>query len=244
MKAIVLPLLIGLLSATLAQAAPAPIAKITTLAGKTYRQCHIVKVHPDGVSFRHANGAARILFTDLSKDWRDRLGYSPSKAAAYKQERADKAAAEKVARAKYEEARYNALAAAADRARIQALGQEAQARAAMALAMQQQQQMYPNQVVSYNGPSVVPVLPALGTVHDSGGVYGRYDRYRAYPYGYTNGSGYAYPNGYGYPGYPYNGSYGVGLNYNGYGASYHHSHGGWGGNYCRPGSTFRVSIRR
>lgn len=246
-----LPLIASLMAAaTLAQAAP--IGRITTLTGKTYRQCHIVKVHPDGVSFRHADGAAKVLFTDLSQDWRDRLGYSPAKAAAYRKEQADKLAAEKAARARQEEARFAALAEAADRARIQALGQEAQARAAMAaLQQQQQQQQLQNQnqnqaaVVQYTGPSVIPVLPTLGTVHSTSGIYGRTDRYRTYPYGNTNGYGYAYPYGYGYPGYPYNGSYGIGFGYNGYGLNYHHNHGGWGGTYCRPGgSTFRVTIRK
>jgi hypothetical protein len=183
MKRLLTSLLLWTAAASLAHAAP--IAKITTLTGKTYRQCQIVRVHPDGVSFRHADGAAKVLFTDLSKEWRARLGYAAEKAAAYKQELADKREAEKAARAKVEEARFKLLAEAAERARIQSLGQEAQVRATV-----QEQQNF--------GPSVIPVLPALGAAHQPGGDYGRYER----PYTpYWNG-GYGYPAGYGY-GYNY-----------------------------------------
>jgi hypothetical protein len=176
MKALTLLLWIVLI--TFAEAAP--IAKINTLTGKTYRQCQIVRVHPDGVSFRHADGAAKVLFTDLSKEWRAKLGYDADKAAAYQQELADKREADKAARAKVEEARFKLLAEAAERARIQSLGQEAQVRA----TMQQQNR----------GPSVIPVLPPLGAVHHPGGEYGRYER--SYT-PYWNG-GYGYPTGYGY----------------------------------------------
>lgn len=226
MKAFVLPLLLTLASVTLATAAP--IAKLTTLTGKTFRQCNILKVYPDGVAFRHTNGVARILFTDLSSDWRNRLGYSPKKAAAYKQELADKRAAEKAARAKYEEARFKLLAEAADRARIQALGQEAQARAF--IAMQQQQNMFGN--AAFAAP------PVLGAVFNSAGVYNRYDRHRNYPY-WQNGYGYGY-NG-------YNNGYAYGVGYNGVRVSFGNGMGstysnnrncapGWGGGgaFCAP----------
>lgn len=206
MKRLLTYLLLWTAAASLAQAAP--IAKITTLTGKTYRQCQIVRVHPDGVSFRHADGAAKVLFTDLSKEWRTRLGYNADKAAAYQQELADKREADKAARAKVEEARFKLLAEAAERARIQSLGQEAQVRATV------QQQNF--------GPSVIPVLPALGAVHQPGGDFGRYER----PYTpYWNG-GYGYPAGYGYG--------------SGYGTGFYTP--GW--SICPPRPTFRVTIRR
>lgn len=79
----------------------APLEKIITLTGKTYRQCEIVRVYPDGVSFTHANGAAKVLFTDLSQELRQRLGYDPAKAAVYQreQEAARRAVVEKHAQA-------------------------------------------------------------------------------------------------------------------------------------------------
>jgi hypothetical protein len=186
MKRLLTSLLLWTAAATLAHAAP--IAKITTLTGKTYRQCQIVRVHPDGVSFRHANGAAKVLFTDLSKEWRTRLGYDADKAAAYQRELADKREADKAARAKVEEARFKLLAEAAERARIQSLGQEAQARATV------QQQNF--------GTSVIPVLPVLGAVHQPGGGYGRYER----PYTPYWNNGFGFPAGYGY-GYGYAGGF-------------------------------------
>lgn len=203
MKRLLTYLLLWTAAASLAHAAP--IAKITTLTGKTYHQCQIVRVHPDGVSFRHADGAAKVLFTDLSKEWRTRLGYDADKAAAYQQELSDKREAAKAARAKVEEARFKLLAEAAERARIQSLGQEAQVRATTV-----QQQNF--------GPSVIPVLPVLGAVHQPGGGYERYER----PYTpYWNG-GYGYPAGYGY------------------GTGFYTP--GW--SVCPPRRTFRVTIRR
>lgn len=198
-----------LLSATQA----APISQITTLRGKVYRQCEVVKVHPDGVSFTHAQGAAKVLFTDLSKEWRRRLGYDAGKAAAYQEELTEKRAEEKAARAKQEEARFKALAEAAERARIQSLGQQAQARAVV-----------PTHAFA---PSLVPVLPALGAVHDPGSDYGRYDRHRQMPLWQNGGYG-------GYPGSYYGSVGGYGL--------------GWGVCHpappiCPPLRTFRVTIR-
>jgi hypothetical protein len=204
MKRLLTSLLLWIAAASLACAAP--IAKITTLTGKTYRQCQIVRVHPDGVSFRHADGAAKVLFTDLSKEWRARLGYDADKAAAYQQELADKREADKAARAKVEEARFKLLAEAAERARIQSLGQEAQVRATL------HQQNY--------GPSVIPVLPALGAVHQPAGGYERYERPNS-PF-WNNGFG--FPAGYGY----------------GCGTSFYTP--GW--SVCPPRRTLRVTIRR
>ncbi|MBE7496742.1 MAG: hypothetical protein HS117_17510 [Verrucomicrobiaceae bacterium] len=56
---------------------------ITTLRGRTYQGCRIKQVHPDGVSFTHRDGAAKILFTDLPSSMRSKYGYDPKKAAAY-----------------------------------------------------------------------------------------------------------------------------------------------------------------
>ena len=87
------------LTAMLPATVMATIDRITTIRGKSYRQCEIVRVHPDGVSFTHANGAAKILFTDLPESWRKRLGYSPAKAEAYEKELAEKRERQAQARA-------------------------------------------------------------------------------------------------------------------------------------------------
>lgn len=70
---------------------------ISTLRGKKYLGCKVVRVHPDGISFTHNSGAAKILFTDLPSSMRSKYGYSPRKAAEYTRKLADarKAAAEK-----------------------------------------------------------------------------------------------------------------------------------------------------
>lgn len=56
---------------------------ITTLRGRTFVDCKIAQVHPDGISFTHRVGAAKILFTDLPAPLREKYGYDPQKAAAY-----------------------------------------------------------------------------------------------------------------------------------------------------------------
>ncbi len=150
------------LQATWAQ----PLTEIMTLTGKRFVQCEIVRVDPDAVSFRHATGAARVLFTDLSPEWRQRLGYDAKRARAYaqqmearrQQEREARVQAQKEA-ARREEARFQLLAAAAQRDHLRSLGQEAQARAAVERARQ--------------SPSVVgvPSLPPLGAVFTPEGIY-------------------------------------------------------------------------
>lgn len=163
------------------------IPEITTLQGRTFRQCEIVRVHPDGVSFRHATGAARVLYSDLSPEWRSRLGYDPEKAAAHRQEQkelAEKREEVRRARAAVEEARFRELAEAAARARLQILGQEAQARA---MARKEASQ-------AALAPPIVPVLPSLVAVYDPGQVLPIHERARQLPFGWP---GYGYGYGYG-----------------------------------------------
>ena len=143
----------------------APIAKITTLRGKTFRQCEIVSVHPDGVSFTHANGAAKVLFSDLSKDWRSKLGYNADKASAYQKELADKRHANEAAKAKREQELKEAMAEAEKAARYRQLGLAAQADAAR---RQQAANPLPQ--------SLIPILPALGAVHDGRSIEQSYAR--------------------------------------------------------------------
>lgn len=181
-------LLLGLFSFSALVAAP--VGDISTLTGKTYRRCEIVRVHPDGVSLTHSNGAAKILFTDLPEHWRTKLGYDPAKAVAYERELAERRQREAQARKERQEELGRALEEARQRALVQQLGIEAQARAAQQMAAQQPTQ----------AGTLYPVLPVLGSVHDS-----RDYRHRTfindqpfYPYGFNsypyNSYGYGYHN--------------------------------------------------
>lgn len=60
----------------------AEVVDLTTVSGKTYRQCRIIKIETDGVMFRHASGAGKVLFKDMTKNWRDHFGFDPVKARA------------------------------------------------------------------------------------------------------------------------------------------------------------------
>jgi hypothetical protein len=67
-------------------ASPSSIPEFKTLTGRTYRQCRITQVHPDGVSFFHSKGAAKVLFADLSDTWKSKLGYDARRAETYEKE--------------------------------------------------------------------------------------------------------------------------------------------------------------
>lgn len=177
---------------TAASLRAAPVQEISTLTGKTYRQCEIVKVHPDGVSFTHANGAAKVLFTDLSAEWRTRLGYDPVKAKAYQREQEERRQQQAEVRRKHEQERGEALLLAQQIELARLRGIEVQARAAQEAAAK----------ASPLEDPVVPVVSQLGAVHDSRDFRGAGYRDRFYNVGY-------YPaySGYGYPGYGYGYSY-------------------------------------
>lgn len=69
---------------------------IETAQGKVYERCKVMKRDPDGVSFSHSKGVAKVLFSDLSEPMRNALGYDAVKADAYEREQAEsrKAAAQ------------------------------------------------------------------------------------------------------------------------------------------------------
>ncbi|MEN3944086.1 hypothetical protein WJU23_22480 [Prosthecobacter sp. SYSU 5D2] len=186
MKAFTL-LLLPLLAAASLQAAP--IARISTLTGKTYTQCKIVKVHPDGVSFTHANGAAKVLFTDLSQEWRNRLGYDPEEAASYQYEQELRRKELAAIRREQDEQRTEALLMAQQIELARLRGEEILARAALEAAAKAPP---PN-------PSIVPEVPALGAVFDSRDYRGAGYRDRAW--GFPGYLGYGF-GGFGLGGYP------------------------------------------
>lgn len=62
---------------------------IETAQGKTYVRCRIMKREPDGVSFSHSKGVAKVLYADLTEPMRNALGYDAVKADAYDKRRAE-----------------------------------------------------------------------------------------------------------------------------------------------------------
>ena len=118
---------------------------IETTQGKTFQQCKILKRDPDGVSFSHSKGVAKVLYSDLSTSMRNSLGYDAIKADAYEKEHVE--ARKEAAQAKRE--RETKLAEAM-------IAAQAQYRAQQPMVFLQQ----PN---GYYMPSVPPVL-GLGQI--------------------------------------------------------------------------------
>ena len=74
---------------------------IKTTSGKTYSHCQVVRVYPDGVAFRHSKGMAKVLFTDMTTEWRQHFGYDAAKVEAYDRKVSeDRAKAREVSAAK------------------------------------------------------------------------------------------------------------------------------------------------
>lgn len=207
-----------LLAVTPAGAASKNYGTITTRSGKSFYDCTIVRVHPDGVSFTHRNGAAKIAFKELPASMQRELRYDPQAAAAYQREQAELR--------KEEQKRRQLQAAVMDEKLMQAQMAEASyfaalhaaaspARPSMSLAL-------PGETlptVGYQTPSWVgaPITgPAVGGRSYRSSSFSRWSRYPSgygggyYPMGgYSSGFGYGYPyGGYSYGGYPYGGSYG------------------------------------
>jgi len=58
---------------------------ITTVSGVTYSNCTVRRVEPDGINVFYSKGIAKIPFTDLPESYREKYGYDPEKATAYRQ---------------------------------------------------------------------------------------------------------------------------------------------------------------
>lgn len=157
---------LGLLMAATASVCAESVGTIITLLGKTYHDCHIVRVHPDGVSFTHSNGAAKVLFDDLSTNWRKTLGYDPQKEEAYEREIADRRRREADARAARDLELAKALAAANQMEVERLRTQRIQALGAQGLAFSSQ----------WPWTMAVPgfdFLPPLGAIHDGRDIHRR-----------------------------------------------------------------------
>ncbi len=206
-----------LLALLLAVAAPVVAGPktdtITTKAGRTFFDCKVTHVYPDGVGFIHRNGAARIAFKDLPDNLRKEFRYDPAKEAEYIRQQAAERAEEKqraklheimmeerLAEAKMAEASY--LAAANESSRAPTLISPlmpSEAAAAQATSVQQ--------TPSWVGAPITG--PALGGSAYRASSYSRWRNPAFFPLGgYYSGFGYPYYGGYSY-GYPYGGYYGT-----------------------------------
>jgi hypothetical protein len=192
------------LAALAAFTAAAAADTITTLRGKTFRDCKIAQVHPDGISFTHRSGAAKILFTDLPASLHSKYGYDRKKADAY---------AKKIVEARKEREKRTQEYLAREQEAIEAANFVNTMR-----TMQAQTQMMLNQSAGYpnygmpaifNGVAVTP--PIHGPVVNGHG-------YRVRSWDGVGIGGYAfyppvYPSlGYARPGYQINGSFNLGRN--------------------------------
>ena len=158
-------------------ALPASAETITTLRGQKFYGCTVKQVHPDGISFTHRNGAAKILFTDLPAAVRQQYGYSATKAAAYSKQITD-------ARKEAEKARQEAAVRAAEeaeKAELEALKEQFQQNMQqLQFLAQMQQQGGPEWQKLYAmtvSPNSLICPPPLGAVHDGkdfsrGSLYG------------------------------------------------------------------------
>jgi hypothetical protein len=77
--------LLALLAISASTLLKAEVLELTTIGGKTYHDCRILKVDPDGVLFRHSSGAGKVLFKDMTRSMRDHFGYDAEKAKAHEE---------------------------------------------------------------------------------------------------------------------------------------------------------------
>ena len=74
---------------------------IRTISGKSYSHCQVVRMYPDGVTFRHSKGMAKVLYTDMKPEVRKNFGYDSAKLEAFeRKQREDRAKAREVAAAR------------------------------------------------------------------------------------------------------------------------------------------------
>ena len=68
---------------------------ITTVDGKTYRDCRVSRVDPDGICVLWSSSGARIKFANLPEPVRAQYGYDPEKAGAFERSEAARLEAER-----------------------------------------------------------------------------------------------------------------------------------------------------
>ncbi len=200
-----------LLSVLPASAAPKNYGTITTRDGKSFYECQLMHIYPDGVTFAHKNGAAKISFADLPENLRNEFRYDPKAEAEYQKQQAARRKAEQEQQKQQEIAMQQRL-------------MEAKRAEASYLATASRLTTTAAGVAGTPSPFWVgtPITgPAVGGRSYTGSSYSRF----GYPYGYAgtgyyyggNGSGISY--GYPYGGYPYYSGYSYGR-YPGFGGCY------------------------
>jgi hypothetical protein len=123
--------LAAVLVTVIAATAQGETYEFQTSSGRVFQQCRVIKVEPDGVSFRHQQGAGKLLFKDMTPTWRDHFGYDPAKAKAHNdkllQDKQKAREAAQVAGKKAMQQRVEAINRAAEKQAMQALRQISQA---------------------------------------------------------------------------------------------------------------------
>jgi len=204
-----------LLSVVPASAAPKNYGTITTRDGRSFYQCKVMRVYPDGVSFTHRNGAAKIAFADLPEILRTEFRYDPKAEAEYQKEQAALRKAEQERQRQQEIVMQEQL--------MEARMAEASYLASASRIASTQATTAGAQTPSWVGTPITG--PAVGGRSYSGSSSSRFGY--GYPMGgYYSGASYGYPGygGYSYGSYPYYGGYSYG-GHPYYGGSY------YGGSY-------------
>lgn len=208
-------LLALLLALTPAAAAPKNYGTITSRSGKSFYDCKIVRVYPDGVGFTHKNGAAKLAFKELPASLQREFRYDPKAAAAYKREQEAARKAEEKRRQQQEIVMSERLmeaqmAEASYLAAVQSVYRPSTA-PSMSLALPGEQ--LPK--VGYQTPTWVGTPITGSAIGGRDYRRGNYSYWGNYPIGYGGGyfpaGGYFPQYGYPYAGYPYGGYYGGGY---------------------------------
>lgn len=179
------------------------LEEFVTMAGRVYRDVQITKIGDGGISFSHADGAARLRFEDLSPEQRGYFGINREDAAAvYAREMMAREAYEKRVEESEKARRELAEKLAAERAEAQLLAMEkAEERKAAAAAAE--------------SAGIIPPYPTIKRVDSGLRISSRSSSFD----GYYGGFGYGYPARYGYrPTFHYRGShcrphYGTGIHF-------------------------------
>jgi hypothetical protein len=186
-----------------AEAMGKQLDQFETMSGRVYRDVQITKISDGGISFSHADGAARLRFDDLSPAQRSYFGIKVEDAAAiYAREMKARAAYEREVEQRERERRELAGKEAAERAEAWRLAMEKAAEHRAATAAAQPAETIPSH----------PTIKRLDSGLRHSSRSSSYSRY----YG---GFGYGYPIRYNYsPGFRYGGGYcrpsfGTGINF-------------------------------